>query len=325
MPSKRYKRDLVKTVGAIGIASLAGCSGNGDDGGEFPSSAVTHIIPWSEGGGSDTYSRNALGPLSDQIGVPVEFDNISGGGGLKGTQELLSSDPDGNTIGMMGQTELVASYINDVDFDMADLTGVAIVGRSMYVVMTHEDYNISGYDDLIGRFQSGEFEDVGVVAGSQSEFFVPDLLRDTGIEPNVINYDGSGPVNQAVLSKEIPVGIPSDTGAVSAVQDKAEIVAVAGDVGSEVFPDAPSLVEDLGYDPVGPLVQLDKGIWAPPDTPDERVQLLADGIEQAVQTDQVQSWSENSGNPVIFEGPEATEEMLQGAIESAEEDYELGQ
>lgn len=324
MERKSTRRGFVKVAGAVGLSSLAGCSQSGGGSGEFPNESIRHIIPWAEGGGSDTYSRNVLGPLSDVMDTPVEFDNVSGGGGLQGTGELHSSDSDGHTIGMMGQTELVATYQNEVDFDMADLKGVAIVGRSMYVAITHEDYDISGYEDLVSRFQSGEFEDVGVVAGSQSEFFVPDLLEETGLEHNMVSYDGSGPVNQAVLSKEVPVGIPSDSGAVSAVQDAAEVVAVTGDIGSEVFPDAPSLVADLGYDPVGPLVQLDKGIWAPPETPDERVQALADGIEECTQDDEVQNWSEESGNPVVFEGPEGTTEMLQGAIESAEEDYDLG-
>ena len=94
------RREALK-YGVSGTAiGLAGCLGSfGGGGGAYPSRPITYIIPYGQGGGVDTFARQ-MGPiLADQIGSSFQFENISGGGGLRGAAELYRAEPDGYTFG----------------------------------------------------------------------------------------------------------------------------------------------------------------------------------------------------------------------------------
>jgi tripartite-type tricarboxylate transporter receptor subunit TctC len=48
----------------------------------------------------------------------------------------------------------------------------------------------------------------------------------------------------------------------------------------------------------------------PPDTPAERIETLNEGIEAAIESDELQQWSEESGNTIFFEGADYAKGLM---------------
>jgi len=62
-----------------------------------------------------------------------------------------------------------------------------------------------------------------------------------------------------------------------------------------------------------------RGMYAPPETPQEIVDFYADTLEATVNHESTQAWSEETGNPVVFEGPEVAEQNFEDAFSQYEE------
>ncbi|MEZ6060166.1 MAG: tripartite tricarboxylate transporter substrate-binding protein [Planctomycetaceae bacterium] len=78
-----------------------GCS----DESRFPSRPVTMICPWSAGGGTDRVTRQVAVQLEQELGVPVNVVNATGGGGVTGHTRGALASADGYTV-TMGTVEL---------------------------------------------------------------------------------------------------------------------------------------------------------------------------------------------------------------------------
>ena len=67
----------------------------------YPSRPITIICPWAAGGGTDRVSRQMAMQLEQELGVPVNVVNATGGKGVTGHNRGLTARPDGYTLTMM--------------------------------------------------------------------------------------------------------------------------------------------------------------------------------------------------------------------------------
>src|SRR3546814_14151654 len=68
---------------------------------EYPERPITIIVPWAAGGGTDATGRIIAKVMQDELGVPVNVVNRTGGSGVVGHQAISSAKPDGYTIGVV--------------------------------------------------------------------------------------------------------------------------------------------------------------------------------------------------------------------------------
>lgn len=79
-----------------------------------PGRALTWMIPYPAGGGTDTTARMLAKPLSEALGQPVVVDNRPGGGTGIGAAFVARANPDGLTIGTLDAgTVTVLPHIQD--------------------------------------------------------------------------------------------------------------------------------------------------------------------------------------------------------------------
>src|SRR5687768_3392103 len=79
------------------LAAQTGCR----DAEEFPSRPIMLICPWAAGGGTDRVSRQVAAILEDELDIPVNVVNATGGGGVTGHSRGASAPPDGYTLTMI--------------------------------------------------------------------------------------------------------------------------------------------------------------------------------------------------------------------------------
>ncbi len=310
MTRMHTRRRLLKATGAatVGVAGLAGCLG---EGGEYPDDDLDVIIPFDEGGGSDTIVRQMADPLSNELDVNVRPENVPGAGSMRGIGQLLTEEPDGYTCGKFNPlTTSIQAMINPPDFEMEDLKGLATIGFNAIVLVADPDAGIDDFDALIDGYAAGEYDNIGGLGVN----YLPNVMffqERFGMEwDNYIQYSGAGPINQAVASGEVPAAVTSDAGAAEAVESgDAEVLAVLTSNGSEVFPDAPT-IPDLGYENMDFIGQVTRSMWVPPETPDDRVETLSAAVETVVEGDVMQEWSDETGNPIEYGPPEEADEVL---------------
>lgn len=314
------RRTYLKVAAAGGAASLAGCLGELTGEGEFPDGSVTCIVPFDEGGGSDVIVRQMADPLSEALDVTIEVSNVPGAGAMRGIGQLLSEDADGYTIGKFNPlTTSIQAMIEPPEFEMTDLEGLATIGFNALVVVGNAEEGIDGIADLIDRYDDGTYETIG---GLGVNYLVhATFFRELYGMPwdRYIQYSGAGPINEAIASGEVPAAITSDAGAASAVESgDADVLAILTTQGSEVFPDAETIV-DQGYDEIDFIGQVTRSMWVPNDTPEDRIDVLTEGVQEAIESDEMQAWSEESGNPMVYDGPEHANETLESIWEEIPE------
>ena len=82
---------------APALICAAGCR----DQEQFPNRPITLVCPWSAGGGTDRVSREVAALLEDELEVPVNVINATGGSGVTGHTRGALAKPDGYTITMI--------------------------------------------------------------------------------------------------------------------------------------------------------------------------------------------------------------------------------
>lgn len=330
------RRRFLQLAGAGSVAALAGCltddegGGGGDGGGEGdwePSQSIAYIVPYDQGGGTDVYARGIQEGFSEATGQSIQIDNQPGAGGLNGFGSLMGAEPDGHTVlGSATPLEVAPQLLEDPGFDQRDAEGIAVFGRSAWTLVVNEEYEgeVETFDDVIEMYNSGEWTSIGVQEpGSSQDIIV--LLAKYQIDEydwqweERVQYTGTGPVSQAVASGEVPAGIGTDAGTQSVVENGTiyPVVSFVSD-GTEVYPDIPS-VTDEGYPEIDFVGGLSRGMYAPPETDESRTQTLSDMVAEAVEADSTQSWSDDTGNPVFHEGPDAANQLLDDSFAAYEE------
>jgi tripartite-type tricarboxylate transporter receptor subunit TctC len=61
----------------------------------WPARAITLIVPFAAGGGTDSIARDIAKNMAERLGQPVVVDNRGGAGGAIGAQAVAKAAPDG--------------------------------------------------------------------------------------------------------------------------------------------------------------------------------------------------------------------------------------
>lgn len=355
------RRSLLRYTGgasAIGITGLAGCSGSGGGGGggdggdsggdggdsggdggndgndgsggdEYPNQRIEYIVPFSEGGGTDTYARQIMPQVSEILGVPIQVNNVPGSASLRGAGQMVRADPDGYTFGGFNPPSTPVSYLLNPadDWELTSLRGVAGYARTPYVMYSGPDSGITDLSGVIEAYNNGDITNFGGQQRGGIVNVIAEVMKNNDeynvAWENYVGYDGGGPLIQAVASGEVPVGVTTDASGLSAAEDdRVNVVAVLSSQGSNVFPDAPS-VTSAGYPNIDYIGQLTRCMWMPGETPDSVIQTVSSAVEEALQTEPVQSWSEETGNIIEYNQPEFADEVLQQSFEQIPEQVDL--
>ncbi|WP_255194239.1 Bug family tripartite tricarboxylate transporter substrate binding protein [Natronobeatus ordinarius] len=343
------RRTFLKSAGvatAVGISGFAGCLGNGDDddgddtgnGAEsdpdFPSDTLTWMIPWSEGGGTDTYARQVQPGAADHIGESIDIDNRPGAGSMAGSDWLATQDNDGYTFGTInsvGAHFTWAAQNADIGLDFHiedDFEPISTIGTFGYTLIVNrdigEEHGIEDYGALRDAYQDGDISGFGYQGmGSDSHFTTLVLREDYGLEyDTAVPYDGGGPTAEAVQSGEVAAGFATNTSAMNAEQGgEAYTVVNLMDVDlTDTWPDIDQ-ISNYG-DSLAWITEFQQTQVAPAGTPEEERQAISEAMEAGVNSDDAQAWAEETGNILQYGDMDAAEEAWFGIVEQQESQVE---
>jgi len=250
---------LALTATACGVVNV-GPGGEESNGGEACYSSgdkVQLIVPFGEGGGTDTTARLVAPRLAKLLDIDVQVVNVPGGGSILGANRYVKQTPaDGNSWLMTSASTQVPVIVGQqgVEFKFEDLTPIAGFPLGG-VIYTHSNNRIiHDATDLTGKEQSAKYTYAGQpAAGGELRILLIFEMFDSNVN-TVLGHDGRGPARVAWEQRESDLGYdtaPAYLASVKPLVDKGTAKALmsfgAVEGGKVVrdpqFPDLPSPVE----------------------------------------------------------------------------------
>jgi len=306
---------VLKTFAAgitCGVAMMASAHAQAVD---FSGERVEWIVPFKEGGGSDTWARFYAPILSENLPgqPPVVVKNIPGGGSTKGANQFARrADSDGlDILGTSGSTQF--PYLLDdprVQYDYRDWTPV-LASPTGGVFYVSSELGINSAADL-GKLQGVELKFAS--QGATSLDLIPLLamkVMDIDVKA-IFGMQGRGAGRLAFERGEVNVDYQTSSAYLSKVQplvDEGKAVPIMswGVLDEEgnlqrdpTFPDLPHFAEAYemmhGEAPSGVPFRVwktffaagfaaQKGLFVPKDTPQEVIDAWTATVEKTVSSE----------------------------------------
>jgi len=274
---------------------------------DYPSRAITLIVPYPAGGGVDAMARIVGEKLSAALGQQVVVDNRGGGGGNIGTRAAAKSPPDGYTL-LLGHTGTISInpslYVNAGYDPRKDFAPIGLMASMPVVLLAHPSFPGKTVADVIAiaKKQPGKL-DIGTSAIGTGGYMSAESFKSmAGIDVAIIPYKGTAPVMNDLLGGHVPIAfgvLPPALGNLSAGNLRA--IAVLSPKRSSLLPDAPTAAESglPGFESV-----LHYGLLAPAGTPRPIVDRLNKELRALVAMPEVQARIHSEGGDELTSSPD---------------------
>src|SRR5688572_18463693 len=216
---------------------------------DWPNRAIRIIVPFAPGGATDIPARLVAPKLSDALGQPVVVENRTGAGGIVGIQAAAQSQPDGYTMLMATNGELVMnpSIYPKLPYDpFKDFVPVSIMLESPMLLVTSSTSSFNSVADVLAaaKAKPGSVTYATAGTGSTSHVLTEMLAQQAGVKLLHVPYKGGAPASAAAASGEVNMALLNLGSAVNFVKSgKAKALAVTSARRNANFPDWPTAVE----------------------------------------------------------------------------------
>lgn len=252
----------------------------------WPDQPVRLIVPFPPGGPADVIARIVSRVMGEQLGRPMVIESRSGAGGLVGTEAVVRSRPDGNTLifassgAMSIQPHLQGSAMTfDVQRDLAPIGLVLSVPQIVTVSPQVRAQNVA---ELLAmaRAQPGRLTYGSAGIGS-SLHMAGELLRQrAGIDIVHVPFRGAAPAVTEVLAGRIDILLADVPALLSHVRSGTlRALAVTSRERIALLPDVPTMAEAGVANMVSETWY---GMLAPAATPPDRIATLNRALTAAL-------------------------------------------
>lgn len=248
----------------------------------FPSKTVTIMVPFSPGGGTDVAARLFAPYLEKYLGTSIAILNKPGSGGEVGFTYLYTQKADGYNIGFTNLPHLVSyPLMRQTKYEVEKFIPIInLVTDPGVIVVKADDDRFPDLDTFINYAKEHPQQITIGNSGIGGDDYIATLLLENKSEAKFIAvpFTGAAPNRTALLGGHIDASAINASEAIQFVESgQMRVLGVMSEKRYADLPDVPTFVE-RGYEVVSGS---SRGISAPPGTPDEIIQILADACEKA--------------------------------------------
>ncbi len=247
----------------------------------FPDKPVQVVVPYGAGGSSDIVARTIVSAINDMalLSHPMVVINVNAGAGAVGFQRVKDAEADGYEILVSHIGLLVSGAIGRTDFGPEAYDAIAETGSINIVSATKSDSRFDNFEDFVSaaKESAGGIAEASSIGGS---VHLASLLLSTaaGYDVRIVHTGGGANRLQSLLGGHTRHTFFSTAEYLNFRESGVRALAI---LAPERHPDLPDLptVRELGYD-----VSFRISYWwfAPNDTPEDRMAVLADAFETAL-------------------------------------------
>jgi tripartite-type tricarboxylate transporter receptor subunit TctC len=249
----------------------------------YPTRAITLIVPYSAGGGTDVAARLVAPALSDTLKQPVLVVNKPGAGSIIGIQYAAHAEPDGYTLLFTACDGMVMdpAMYEDLPYDTAkDFIPITDVMTFPLFLIVRADSPIRTVRDLVDQIKAhpekANYASSSAVFWLGSELF----LQKAGAHATRVPYKGAGDMVAAVLQGQVLFALPSPPPTLGQAKSGGiRILATTAPARLPALPNVPTMAE-AGIQDV--VITDWSGMWAPAKTPQLIINTLNAAMRQVL-------------------------------------------
>jgi tripartite-type tricarboxylate transporter receptor subunit TctC len=311
--SRLSRRTATALLGAAALClGFAAAPAQAD---EWPTDAITIVVAYPAGGGTDTSIRAMTDILSEQLGQPILVQNVAGAGGGVAASQVAKAEPDGYTVLATNSTSItLAPLVQEMLYDMEDFEHVAILGEFQNAMFANVDKPFDTLDELV---ETAKAEDRPISFASQlaiDRLLMQYIAKERGFELRPLPVSGGSGAVQAVLAGDVDLSFSGGSWAPIVAAGDAKALFAASYERLKRAPDLVSM-KDLGF-PFGVTSHI--SLHAPAGTPPEALEKLSAAFKPAVEGKMAQNVGDKRNMDMTFQGHEAAERTMQEQRETYE-------
>jgi tripartite-type tricarboxylate transporter receptor subunit TctC len=301
MPSAHpVRRALLATLAALVLAPAAHAQP------AFPTRAVTIVVPFPPGGGTDAGARIVAQRLSERWGQPVVIENKAGAAGQIGGELVSKAKPDGYTLlmGNVGTQSVNPSLYPKMTYDPdTAFAPVSLVAWLPLVMLANPAMPARTPKDVAAAARAKPGTLTYSSSGAGGSMHLAGALFESMADAPMLHvpYKGGGPAIQDLIAGHVNYAFATILEASAFVQaGKLRALAVTSTRRSPALPDVPTLAESgyPGYEASSWI-----GLLAPAGTPAALVEKMAADIREVVARPDVRERFVAQGATPEAEGP----------------------
>jgi tripartite-type tricarboxylate transporter receptor subunit TctC len=272
---------------------------------DYPSHAIRLVLPQPPGGAIDLIARTLADRLSAQMNQPVIIENRPGANGGLAAGDVVRSTPDGYTLFMAVDTNLVVNptLYHDLPYEpFRDFAPISVLTKTELVLVANPKVPANTVRELIAcaKANPGKLNCASIGLGTQAHLGME--LFKVMTKTQITRIDrGTAPAMTDVVAglSDIMITGPPSAKAMSE-GGKLKLLAVTGKKRHPLMPDVPTVDESgvPGYDVTGWF-----GILAPARTPEAVLDRLSTEVHKAVSDQRFRDKMTNVGLDVVGSTP----------------------
>jgi tripartite-type tricarboxylate transporter receptor subunit TctC len=296
------------TMMAAAVVTLAGAGMAAAQ--DYPTRAMTMIVPFPAGGATDTLARFLAEKMRAALGQPVIIENVAGAAGSLGVGRAVRSAADGYTLSIgTSTTHMLTGGLYALQFDLLkDLEPVIQIGSEPLLIVGRKNLPAADLKGLIAYLKANpDKASVGIAGvGATGHLTGISFQKETGTRFQFVPYRGNAPAMQDLLAEQIDFMIEPSSNFKSLVDaGSVKPYAITGRTRLPSSPDIPT-ADEAGLP--GFFASLWYGLWVPKDTPKDIVAKLNATMVQVLADPSVQKRFDELGiqiTPPAQQSPEA--------------------
>lgn len=193
----------MKLIHIVSAAVLALCAPLSAQAQSFPDRPIKLVVPFAAGGVVDISGRMIAKSLATQLGKPVVVENKPGGFGMIAAESVAKASPDGYTLLIDAQGLAMNPALRKAPYDpLADLEPVGQIMSMPFTVGVNPKLGLNSLQELVAYAKKNPGKLNAASSGTSSQLAVALFGLKTGIEFQVISYQGAAPAATAVINGE---------------------------------------------------------------------------------------------------------------------------
>ena len=215
---------------------------------QFPSRAVSLVVPIPPGGAPDIAARVLAEKLSQALGQAVVVENRAGANGNIASELVARAPPDGHTIGLLADSQIAINphLYSRMPLDtLRDLTPIHTVAANQFVLAVNAQLPVKSFQEFIelARRSDPPLAYASGGNGSQHHLTMEMLKQRAGIHLLHVPYKGGAPAATATVAGETAAMWAGSSNAPQIRAGRLRPLAVSGAKRSAQYPELPTIGE----------------------------------------------------------------------------------
>lgn len=273
------KKSLLVVLALMMVTGVVFATGVPEEGVDFPTRAVSYVIPFNPGGQSDVMAQYQKPYLEEILGVDVVIRYQPGAGGALGWANNVKARPDGYTMTGNNIPHIIIQPMvrDDAGYTTDQLKPVYLFQATPIGLAVAADAPWDTLQEFVdyAKDHPGEVTIGGSGTHTGHHLAVLQLQYLTGAEFTYIPATGAAPSVTNFLGGHTIALMANSTDLLSH-QNEMKILALGTEERFSALPDVPTFFEGG----VEMTAGIDRGVCVPPETPDEIVAVLEAAFDE---------------------------------------------